>query len=119
MLNADKTTESITWTCPVHGTFADDLEDDHAGPRGDYRPCCSRAWLAALKWHNLVDRALSCKAQDVQNKKWSDAGEWAGPAYVPCTPEQLIGWALSEIADDDAEFDYGFNVLYKEQLEAC
>ena len=111
-----RTEQMITWTCPHHGTTTESLEDDLCGPSWD-RDCCSAAWRRQLKWDGFVERVLGNREQDAQNKKSSDAGQWAGPAYVPCTPQELMEWALASIARDDEEFDYGFNVLYKQEKE--
>jgi hypothetical protein len=100
----------MTFTCEIHGTKT---MSDMAIPERD---CCDDASSAQLRWDCFIETLAGCAWQDRSNYEHFLAGTWIGD-YAPATEAGLLEWAAARQAEDDAEFDYGFNVLAKQMRE--
>lgn len=107
--------DQITFTCPNHGTISGELQVIDYSPVLE-RECCEDAFGAQLKWDCFIEEARNCQAQSVHNATLYESGDWIGP-YESHDGLALLRWAAREIADQDEEFNYGFNVLYYQEKE--
>ena len=97
-MTLENETLTITFTCAAHGTQTVD-EDDVEG--GD---CCFQAWLKALEWDQVLDSLRSAILMSARCKADSDAGDWAGPAFVPMTAAELLESALRTFEESEEEW---------------